>query len=949
MKRTMICVMTAGTILLAGIAGLPAHAAPASQATLSRYERALEQLEAGQPQAARILLKALLRDEPGLSPARLLLGEIYLRQGDGASAEKELKRARQSGGDAARILPALGAAYLLQSKNQTVLEEIPGPDGPPEIRAALLSLRGQAYLNLNRLDEAERAFRLARSLSPDGEGPLLGLAQVAARRGRYGEALGDLDQALGRSLAGVVVRSSAWRLKGDILRRQGKTDDALEAYGAALEVNRRNVAALLSRAALLADLHQFDTAQADIDAAFEIAPMAPQAAFLKSIILRRQGNSAAARRALEETALVLKNALDAHFGDVAGITLMAGTVAFALERDEEAINLLRRYILLNPGDANGYKLLGAALLRQGDPVRATERLVRARTLAPHDAGVLAYLGQAEMARGRFGQAIDSFREAVGLAPDDAPAHRRLGAAYYAARQYDKALAALRRARQIDPFDVRAGALMVAVLARQSRSREAVAAARDLVARNPDDAPARLLLGSVLLNAGEHAAARDAFAAAAARDAGAVTPRLNLAALARTEQRWADAEAHDRSVLAIAPDQPQALLGMARTRFAQGDRAGARQWYEKARTAHPDLAEPWLGLADLASREGKSDQALALLDGYLAKHPGFSRGWDIKGRLLLHFGRPLDAEDAFEKAVGTASKERRPEALYRLALAQLRIPDRRAARQSLHRAIAARPSWLDACLALVKLEIDDGAYDEALKLVAKIAALRPDGGLADRLRGEILLRRGRYSDAARAYEASRQAGATFETVWGLSRVRLAQGAPEQGARLLQGWIAGHPGDVRAQRALASHYIAANDPKRALVVLEALRAAGEESVFTLNNLAWAYGETGDPRALGLAQRAYGKFPRAPAVLDTLAWLLIGQGKAERGLALLRNATLLHADDPVILYHTAVALEALGRRPEAKILVGRALAVGGAFRDAAAARTLYDRLARISQEQP
>jgi Tfp pilus assembly protein PilF len=45
--------------------------------------------------------------------------------------------------------------------------------------------------------------------------------------------------------------------------------------------------------------------------------------------------------------------------------------------------------------------------------------------------------------------------------------------------------------------------------------------------------------------------------------------------------------------------------------------------------------------------------------------------------------------------------------------------------------------------------------------------------------------------------------------------------------------------------------------------------------LNNLAWAYQQEKDPRALGTAEQAFKLAGDNPGVLDTLGWMLVEQG--------------------------------------------------------------------------
>ena len=74
-----------------------------------------------------------------------------------------------------------------------------------------------------------------------------------------------------------------------------------------------------------------------------------------------------------------------------------------------------------------------------------------------------------------------------------------------------------------------------------------------------------------------------------------------------------------------------------------------------------------------------------------------------------------------------------------------------------------------------------------------------------------------------------------------------------------------------------------------MLSGRRRIGNNDATILNNLAWAYAETGDfERALPYARRAWALDRDNPATADTLGWILYRGGSDPiRGLALMEQA--------------------------------------------------------------
>ena len=112
--------------------------------------------------------------------------------------------------------------------------------------------------------------------------------------------------------------------------------------------------------------------------------------------------------------------------------------------------------------------------------------------------------------------------------------------------------------------------------------------------------------------------------------------------------------------------------------------------------------------------------------------------------------------------------------------------------------------------------------------------------------------------------------------------------------------------------------------------------------LNNLAWLYQQQGDlARARELAQRAFSVSPRDPLIDDTLGWILLGQGEADRATPYLSAANLSAPGDPDIQYHLAVALHRIGRPGDAEALLTALLASGVSFTDKVEAAKLLHEL--------
>lgn len=123
-----------GTLMLSllTLGGVPGPGLAADPPEWPHIQRAKDHRDEGKPRAAIIELKNALQENPKSAEARLLLGQTYLDLGQGANAEKELRRAREAGPDPVAMVVPLGEALLLQGKFAELLEQVTITPGLPE-------------------------------------------------------------------------------------------------------------------------------------------------------------------------------------------------------------------------------------------------------------------------------------------------------------------------------------------------------------------------------------------------------------------------------------------------------------------------------------------------------------------------------------------------------------------------------------------------------------------------------------------------------------------------------------------------------------------------------------------------------------------------------------------------------------------------------------------------
>jgi predicted Zn-dependent protease len=169
-------------------------------------------------------------------------------------------------------------------------------------------------------------------------------------------------------------------------------------------------------------------------------------------------------------------------------------------------------------------------------------------------------------------------------------------------------------------------------------------------------------------------------------------------------------------------------------------------------------------------------------------------------------------------------------------------------------------------------------------------------------------RGRPAEAATAYRrilaqspGSRIASQLAQALW--------QAGDRAGAiRTLEQWTAGHPEDSLGRYLLAGLYQSEQRHDDAGRQLQRVLEISPHNVMAMDDLACLLRKSEPRRALELAERAARKDPASPALLDTLAAVLLDQGQTGRAAEALRRAVAIDPGNPSLKFR--LALDEAGR---------------------------------------
>jgi tetratricopeptide (TPR) repeat protein len=218
-----------------------------------------------------------------------------------------------------------------------------------------------------------------------------------------------------------------------------------------------------------------------------------------------------------------------------------------------------------------------------------------------------------------------------------------------------------------------------------------------------------------------------------------------------------------------PSSAEAQYGVGSVYLKQEKSAEARASFEQAlklTATYPDtVPNSWNNLGLLATREGRTNEAIGYFEEALRTSPDYWIALENLGNAYRQQKRWGEARDTLEKAA--AARPRNPEANYNLAMVYAQTDDTTRAYEYLQNALTFRPN-----------------YPEALNNL-----------------GILYLRTRRRDDAVAQFQESIRVAPAFDQSYlNLARVYSLEGDRDKARAVLLDLLKQHPGHAQAQQAL-----------------------------------------------------------------------------------------------------------------------------------------------------
>ena len=278
-----------------------------------------------------------------------------------------------------------------------------------------------------------------------------------------------------------------------------------------------------------------------------------------------------------------------------------------------------------------------------------------------------------------------------------------------------------------------------------------------------------------------------------------------------------------------------------------------------------------------------------------------------------------------------------------------------ARQAFQRSSDLDPQFAGAWAGLARVELAQGRPAEALALLERARARFPEHAHLANLMRTALVEAGRGEEAGRMRPPASAMSPPGKDPWQAefwryqgkplmvrAREKLEGGAPQEGVRLLEEWLAGGSVDPNASAYLAWGYFLLGRAQDARATLAAALALDADNALALAMLAKIQESSAETeQALATCERILGADPSNGAIQAQRGRLLTKLARPEEAVRALAAALALDGRDPEVWAALGLAQDALRRWEESRPTLERAL------RDGARAAGVRAALARAYVE--
>lgn len=374
-----------------------------------RVRQATALLNAGQPAAARDILREVVRERPTEAGVLYSLSDAEREAGDLEAAEAAARRLaalEPSGLRGPYLLARVferrhDAAQVVATLQPAVERASARTPGASRQLSTVLAHLGFAYRDLGSFDRARTAFEQAKAAAGDDPSIDLYIAQTYLDAGDTSQAL----EVVRRARATRPDDGRLARLEADALRRGGRPDEGIALLRSEVSRHPDRMEGYLALANALGEASKVDDAQRVLDEAEGRFAREVATAFQRGVVFERNKRYADAEQAFKE-------ALARQPDHGPTLNYLGYMLADRGERLDEAAAFVERALKTDPYNPSYLDSLGWTYFKQGDLARARTNIERAARALPRNSVVHDHLGDVLIKLGERDGAVAAWEQAL---------------------------------------------------------------------------------------------------------------------------------------------------------------------------------------------------------------------------------------------------------------------------------------------------------------------------------------------------------------------------------------------------------------------------------------------------------------------------------------------------------------------------------------------------------
>lgn len=839
------------------------------------------------------------------SDRHILQSEVYLEQGQYRAASIEARNAIQKAPQELKPHLMLAGLFLRLGQNDLAIEQLNQVDSNHEnnpeyilLLAEANYLKGKLQTALNLIESNEKV------LVGHEEDKYLQLAKIQLRNRKFELASSSLDKVLNLNDSNIEARI----IQARIYAIQNNTNALGTALANLEELAPSDPDFLRLKASISYSAEDYESAQNFLSDALLSLPssdtMTPAKANIISMlanILTLQGKSTEAliytkmlseafpgaelasgdyqealklfqEKQYENAKAKLENLVERYPGFTKGKQLLA-TVHYILGEYDESNRLFAESVDPELVSGTVVNLYALSQLRLGQPNDVME-LLESQIETDPSAEALSLYGLAALSAGDFRRGEQSLLKALELDPTRVRLNLALAKFYISEREPNKGLKQLQNAYKAQPDNPYVQFSLYFTLERLNKTTEAKSLLQEIEHKYSDNVESLLVIADI-----------------------------NRIKKSYDKAHGFYSKAHDLE------ENQKTIRALANSFLYKKGWSEAKNLFERLIELNPEDALAYKGLLQLPGNNDNA-QVAKNFSTYLS-NDGNNVPELVVAEYLLGKGDLQASKIYIDQAVTEKADEKSNRAqglwFYSKSLSELNNKNFTASRIEAVNALSIFPDNLGVKALLIDIEIADNNFDEAMRLSNSLKVENEQLGL-EKI-GDIEVAKNDFVAARSGYQRSwsikpsdRLGGKLYST---LVSVKDEQAQSDH----LNEWLDLFPESRKARSATASYRILKGDYKAAIPLLEGLLVEQPKDIVAMNNLAWSYMQSGNEKAIELAERAYNAMPENPMIIDTYAWVIFQFGDADTSRELLEKALLLDPDNAEIKSHLEQVRQKLG----------------------------------------